>query len=699
MSPGLNHTQVGSVTLPMRSESEKLVAIPDEFGSNQGIIFDDLGIMYDNEVTEQPKEPSQFPREEWFSSFFEQGPSAQNQYPDPVGARSDFNPPYFTNSNRNVDLNQFDKQPDVLEPSFETSTGINPYLFQDEEIPVDNPKIRTNSGNLVGVKLRPDGVYLHPYNSRVLHGDELRFENDLPIPQLTGSFAPMSGFMSTDQQHPVNGSIPEYNAPPQMQPVPHVVPLYSSKPSTYDSFFDNDDDDTGYRPPSKRRKTGSHGAVVSRSAEDLARKKKYREPLYAVEAPKVDKSRPWVRVNCATKGNTRTGKTNNYGDGPYRMTKHPLGVNAAWTASDGTTFKYNQWGELHGVCWKASQLQRFFYEHPHNANPGSTSDPRRLIFWIQKMPGDSAKRVNTQHGLKCRVAECPAGIYKSRTINTGHYRVAFDEQWATYGDTRNPMHVAGYAHLYCMERFFDFKALCRDLDVRVDDRELPGEPTGEWVAALSKGSEEERVARDFIASAKNERFIDKWAHYPRHNPAKPLACKLPHNKTLTYKLVEKKAAATGHSKMKMMESRGRTATQFFVNMGDLQMQIDAQQERNAAKSQLQRGRPTQKRKMRDFEEDEDEDGDEDDMDDQDAEYKPAAHSARRLSKLRHRVTRASSRAATVSADDERLTAAFQRQMANLPTVTEESSLFVDDNMSDSTVGGRRDSLFGEPITS
>lgn len=593
-SDGFGQAPQASIERLQSSDSDKLFSIPEDVFKTSNFDFGiatDFSVALDNSKFYDTLEPYPVSRDNLFPGFLSQDyqlnglnstGNLQIDYPDPFQGQHEIQVPYYHPIGAPEPMTQFVNPFDLTQSAATDTNIVDPLqgihaLKETEEV----PKVRTNSGQLVAAIKGPDGDFLHPYNLKSLRREENEGDNG----KSAGTVPEMQ--VSTYQS-------PQLYAPASMSTntitdLSYAFPDNQSTDPIFDSGSESEYCDPGHS--SKRRR-------ISQNCDEGKDAKAKRAPLYQVQSPKVDKSRPWVRVNSATKGNTRTGKTNTYGDGPYRSTEHPLGPNPEWGASDGTHFRYNQWGELQGVSLKASQLLKFFYEHPFHNNPGPAKAPRKLVLWIQKMPGDSAKRVNTQHGLKCRVAECPAGIYKSRTINTGHYRVAFDEQWTTYGDTRSPMHVAGYAHLYCMERYFDFKALCRDLDLRADDRELPGEPTGEWIAGLGNGTEEYRTAKEFITMAKTGRYAERWQEYPCHNPHKPFARKLPHSSTLTHKLVEKKAAGTGHSKMRMMEARGRSATQFFVNMGDLQLQIDTQQERNSTRSALTRGRITQKRKMR-----------------------------------------------------------------------------------------------------
>ena len=665
-----------------RPDSEKLASIPGEPGefgwdfngndftmneATDGNLFGPVSTATDT------LKPPPVSRDSFFAEFYQQNPEQEQQhthaYPDVANPQGQDASPYAYSFAPYDHANNAFTDHNLSSGSTTDKSVIDPRLFHGthQQNDFQLPKVRTNSGEFLTAIPGPEGIWLHPKTYRQLDQYELRYDNNDSTPAMVhpDQSQVMQSVYPTPPLEHVEATPYSFNA----QPLPVAdADLYS-----YGPIFENEISQDSFEPQRKRRKSSrtSSATEVMTAAEKLKR----RQPMYDNEAPKADKARPWVRVNSATKGNTRTGKTNNYGDGPYRQTIHPLGPTPCWTASDGSNFRYNQWGELQGVSFKASQLKRFLYEHPFHKNGGPKTSPRKLIIWIQKMPGDSAKRVNTQHGLKCRVAECPAGIYKTRTINTGHHRVAFDEQWATHGDTRNPMHVAGYAHLYCMERFFDFKAICRDLDVRVDDRELTGEPTGEWVAGLGQGTEENRITKEFITMAKTGKHTERWSEYPAHNPARSGARKLPHKNTLVHRLVEKKADATGHSKMRMMMNRGRSATQFFVNMGDLQLQVDTQQARNAAKSKKEKGRQTQKRKMRAEDEDSDDIEDEVDFDipnydrddDPEDDYRPRPQPGTGRTSSGVRITRNSSSSAHVSQTtaEAALSNAFSAPVANM----------------------------------
>lgn len=361
------------------------------------------------------------------------------------------------------------------------------------------------------------------------------------------------------------------------------------------------------------------GSVHAKSRSGLSPKK-----------PRHNPKKQWVRVNKKTKANTRSAKILVGITAYAKETEHPLGE--GWESpATGQRFKYNKWGELSEVQYSADQIMDFLQNHPFHRP--DYMGPGRLILWINKVPGDSAGRSETKHSLHCRMKDCPCHVFGRRTITQGTYRVAFDEQWTTYGTTREPMYVAAYFHLYCLERFLDFREICRTFDVRADNREISKEPTGEWKSGLKTGTHEYNAAQNFIDLCRTGscRHGDEaaeqtviWPQYPPHNHitddeidkankvataeryamAKALGTpehSVPVDMTRVYHLkalqgAEKdvpsmlvcalsmaKVKMVGNGKMKMMEARNRTPTQFFVNKGDLQMQVNSQQEQAAVR--------------------------------------------------------------------------------------------------------------------
>ena len=302
-----------------------------------------------------------------------------------------------------------------------------------------------------------------------------------------------------------------------------------------------------------------------------------RRPAFPAEKPRKDSNKPWVRTNATTKGqSTRTGKINNFSS-PYQDTAHPWGN---WVSPNNNSFAYTAEGELKETCYSSDKIRDFIYSHPLNK---PTQNSGRLIMWIQKHPGDSGRRFPTEHGSKCRFDACPLRIFKHRTIAQGHFQVAFDDQYATYGNLRDPLHVAGYVHLYCLERFTDFADICRRFDVRADERDIATEPRGTWSASLGRETDEFNIADRFIKDCKDGSVrrtvrLDYPPHLA-HAPERPKH----HAATLTCDLFESKKNTTNRSKLRMMEARGAKETNYIVNLGDLEMHARAHQRGKAGR--------------------------------------------------------------------------------------------------------------------
>lgn len=137
-------------------------------------------------------------------------------------------------------------------------------------------------------------------------------------------------------------------------------------------------------------------------------------------------------------------------------------------------FKYNSQGELDPLCrFSRDEINDYLTYHPlhmlHKSSPSTKSSG--LILWVQSTPAHSSRRYPTKFSSKCRFANCPV---KHGTIRNGQFRVAFDEQ-SIFDQPLDPYHNAGYVHLFCMEKNFDFPRLCKCFNVKGDDRHFPDE--------------------------------------------------------------------------------------------------------------------------------------------------------------------------------------------------------------------------------
>ena len=133
-------------------------------------------------------------------------------------------------------------------------------------------------------------------------------------------------------------------------------------------------------------------------------------------------------------------------------------------------FGYNSFGELEaGRTYSAQEIVRYLYSNPQH-HVGETYNPKLggLTLWIQRTPQDSTVGYgHTKAGL-CRFKDCE----HNKVIKAGEIRVAFDEL-TKYIPNLNPKHNAGYVHLCCLEKKLDFPMLCKDLEVKPEDRVLP----------------------------------------------------------------------------------------------------------------------------------------------------------------------------------------------------------------------------------
>jgi len=136
-----------------------------------------------------------------------------------------------------------------------------------------------------------------------------------------------------------------------------------------------------------------------------------------------------------------------------------------------TLFNYNAQGELDPrTRFSAQEISDYLTHHPlhklYSCSPSTKNSG--LTLWIQISPADSSNRYPTAMSSRCRFANCPV---PQHTIRKGEFRVAFDEQSCS-GKPLDPFHNAGYVHLFCLEKNFDFPRLCKNFNVRGDDREF-----------------------------------------------------------------------------------------------------------------------------------------------------------------------------------------------------------------------------------
>jgi hypothetical protein len=294
---------------------------------------------------------------------------------------------------------------------------------------------------------------------------------------------------------------------------------------------------------------------------------------YFDEKPEASSEHPWGRINASTRGLTsRTGKINHFKpEEVYQTIPHPL--NREWTTRGGKKFAYNQWGELQRASFGSNMLKEFILQHP------KTKDCK-LTLYIQRSPADSMRRYPTKNGSACRFAECPMRKYGLHgKITHGHYRVALDDLSYKYGakELNDPMIVPGYVHLYCLERFTDFPALCQLPHIRViaDSRTLSKEPNGKFHAALP--GTDFKIASSFIEACKRDTLREhpEFTSYPVHQEYRDADNKRQvspkhHNMTLNHILQNSRNAERS-----LKVRNEKRPSNVAVHLGDLEIYCQA----------------------------------------------------------------------------------------------------------------------------
>ncbi|KAL8973909.1 MAG: hypothetical protein Q9197_001843 [Variospora fuerteventurae] len=241
---------------------------------------------------------------------------------------------------------------------------------------------------------------------------------------------------------------------------------------------------------------------------------------------------------------------------------------------DWSTFKYSATGELNAdELLTASDIHNYLYNHPLHTLPSGQYDPKNggLRIWIQRNPSDSSRRYASPRLNRCKFRDCFA---TNNVINQGHIRVCFDEQ-SHLGRNNNPFHVAAFVHLNCLERFLDFPAVCRDLPVSPENRNLRLEPKGRNRMMLSPDTST-HVAFAFIQDCENGTLKD----YPERGR--------PHQGTLAWQLMRNKTDEEARVFKRQQVNRGQKASHITVHLGDLELEAKARDMTRRAKYQVDR---------------------------------------------------------------------------------------------------------------
>lgn len=287
----------------------------------------------------------------------------------------------------------------------------------------------------------------------------------------------------------------------------------------------------------------------------------------AGQKPKKHEEKSWVRINNSTKGQTtRTARINQFAEkGPWYTCK-PLPI-GDW---ETTKFKF-EYAHHFGMdqfkrhTMSARQIHEYVTEYPGN----------NLRIWIQVTPGDSARRYASASHSHCLFEQCPNRRWANKgTIEVGTYRVAFDEKYKAYGKgVSDPFDCAGYAHLYCVERFLDFAGICEIADVKVDDRSgLKKEPNASAAAFTflnPKHHYEKLVAEKFVRAAQAGALhrTPEFFNYPIHAEYSKGAAK-PHEHTLVFALYRTNLDHRTRSQLKQFVFRNIMPGAFQIHQGD-----------------------------------------------------------------------------------------------------------------------------------
>ncbi|TAQ85685.1 Phosphatidate phosphatase/4-nitrophenylphosphatase [Chlorociboria aeruginascens] len=265
------------------------------------------------------------------------------------------------------------------------------------------------------------------------------------------------------------------------------------------------------------RSESSYGSVTSSPRSQRRRRLKspegrQRKPREShqrrYQKPKADPTKPHVIINANTQGINRRSE-NIQSFNPLRYYLPLVTQPASWGVKPVTgdpLFTYTKDGELDPyIRFSKTQFCYFIFNHPLNPPPSSNASLREsgLTLWIQKTPSDCKRRYPNGKSDKCRFEDCPIS---HNTIHKGDFRVALDEQHKKKNKS-DPFHNAGYVHLWCLEKFFDFPTLCRQVNIRADDR------------VLREGKNKMAVTRDFPEMLRViDAFVEKCSPWEDGKP-------------------------------------------------------------------------------------------------------------------------------------------------------------------------------------
>ena len=144
------------------------------------------------------------------------------------------------------------------------------------------------------------------------------------------------------------------------------------------------------------------------------------------------------------------------------------------------------------------------------------------------------------------------------------------------------MHNAGYVHLYCLERFFDFPHICSSLQVLVENPHLPKEPRGKNKMRLSCDAKSHE-AEKFIRSCETHRLSKHYPHFSTPNR--------PHQITLNLRRYVKHVAAQPRLVKQAREERSSKLSMVDRHLGDLAVETEYRRQTRLAVHQVRRKTP------------------------------------------------------------------------------------------------------------
>jgi hypothetical protein len=473
--------------------------------------------------------------------------------------------------------------PSASEPTFNPSDVVSPRfpVTKTEDWQIDPMLLPTP-----GLSAFPGGMH-EPFNQypQVPQGQYFQGQHQSMYPDPNWAYAPSgvpyhyggTGYTPIDQQFVQQPMYPHPPLPTTQKKRSRVdsdsednAPIIKRRRRSPQPITDDSDSDAPVIKPTKAAKSSTHNGPRRQSRDSgVSSSSSLGKPVKTLAAqagqkPQKPEEKPWIRINNNTRGETtRTARINEEAN-QLRKYKHKPLPHGDWECGK-YKFEYTSYGGLDEFKKKkmpARQIQEYITKYP--------GDELRL--WLQVSPADVARRYGSPGHSKCLFENCPKHIWgDSGTIDVGHYRIAFDEKYKTWGNkVVDPFDCSGFAHLYCMERFLDFEAICQVTDVQVDTRvELPREAgQAKWTFS---GRPELELAHHFIKAANKRNSVretDAFRQYPMHISSSALK---PFEHTLVNALAEINIPNRTRSQVRQFISRKLTPNVFVVNHGDLEV--------------------------------------------------------------------------------------------------------------------------------